>query len=319
MDDATGTFPPATGLRMQWSQLPRAVRVAIEAAIGQPVVAAVSQPGGFSPGVAARMSLADGSRVFCKVVGPDPNPDSPAIHRREVGIARGLPVSAPVPRLRADYDDGDWVALVFDDIDGRLPQTPWEPSELTRVLLAMYEMSVALSPSPIATDPASVRLADAFHGWQSIADDAALTAQLPEPISARLDALLALETQWPVAVAGDSLLHLDLRADNVLLTTDRVYFVDWPWAAIGAAWVDLVVMLPSIAMQGGPDPEDVFAAHPLARHADPDAVDAVIAALTGMFVWQSLLAAPPGLPTVRPFQAHQGAHAFAWLSARRNW
>ena len=59
-------------------------------------------------------------------------------------------------------------------------------------------------------------------------------------------------------MTGDSLLHFDVRADNVLLTDTRVHFVDWPWAAVGVRWLDLVAMLPSVAMQGGPDPESVW-------------------------------------------------------------
>ena len=70
----------------------------------------------------------------------------------------------------------------------------------------------------------------------------------------RLDELVDLERRWPEAASGKSLLHLDVRADNVLLTPDRVHFVDWPWAAVGARWLDVVAMLPSVVMQGGPPP-----------------------------------------------------------------
>jgi hypothetical protein len=38
-------------------------------------------------------------------------------------------------------------------------------------------------------------------------------------------------------------------------------------------------MLPSVALNGGPLPESVLAAHPAARGADPDGVTAVVAAL----------------------------------------
>jgi Phosphotransferase enzyme family len=58
-----------------------------------------------------------------------------------------------------------------------------------------------------------------------------------------------------LAAAGPALLHGDLRADNLLLTPGRVVAVDWPRACAGAAWVDLLLLLPSVAMQGGPNPE----------------------------------------------------------------
>src|SRR5262249_20901056 len=86
----TATPPPAEGVRLQWDEVPEAVRRAFEDWAGSPVVSAVSQPSGFSPGVAARVRLADGRGVFVKAIGPKPNPDSPTFHRMEARIASAL-------------------------------------------------------------------------------------------------------------------------------------------------------------------------------------------------------------------------------------
>jgi aminoglycoside phosphotransferase (APT) family kinase protein len=135
-----------------------------------------------------------------------------------------------------------------------------------------------------------------------------------------LDSLAALEAGWADAVSGRSLVHLDIRADNVLLGAGgAVHVVDWPWAAVAAPWVDVVAFLPSVAMQGGPDPEGLWQRHPLRRGVDDEAADAFLAALAGMFTYHSLLPDPPGLPTVRAFQAGQARTACAWLAARRRW
>ncbi len=304
---------------MPWQEVPAAVRAGIEQLLGARVVDAVSQPGGFSPGVAARLTLGDGSRAFVKAVTTETNPDSPDIHRREARVAAQLPETAPAARFRAVYDDGTWVALVFDDVDGTSPRLPWEPDELTRVLLAVYEMSDALTPSPIAIEPAREWMTRLFGRWREFATDDTLRAQLSAGWRTRVDELVALEANWPDSVDGDTLLHLDTRADNVLLTADRVYIVDWPWAAVGAPWVDLVELLPTVAMQGGPDPETLWRAHPLARGVDGERVDAFLAALAGMLTFQSLQPAPSGLPTLRPFQTAVGERTRAWLAQRRGW
>ena len=131
--------------------------------------------------------------------------------------------------------------------------------------------------------------------------------------------LAALETGWEAAAEGPTLVHADLRADNILLTGDRVVVVDWPWACLAARLVHLVAMLPSVHMQGGPSPETLFNDYPVARTADPGAVTAVLAALTGFFVRQSRQPPPPGLPTLRGFQAAQGRTALAWLKVRTTW
>jgi hypothetical protein len=74
--------------------------------------------GGFSPGVAVRLRLAGGRRVFLKAVGPEPNPDSPAMHRSEARVAAALPRAAPAARLLWLLDRHGWVALAFEDGGG---------------------------------------------------------------------------------------------------------------------------------------------------------------------------------------------------------
>src|SRR5207237_8602654 len=117
------------------------------------------------------------------------------------------------------------------------------------------------------------------------------------------DRLVARETRGEEAARGDRLLLADLRADNLLMTNSRVYVVDWPHGCIGADWIDLVCLLPSVAMQGGPPPWEILDRHPVAREADGQSVDSLVAALTGFFTWASRRAPRPGLRTLRPFQA----------------
>jgi hypothetical protein len=59
--------------------------------------------------------------------------------------------------------------------------------------------------------------------------------------------------------------------------------------------------------------------YPVTRGADPAAVTAVVAALAGYLIHQSRRPDPPGIPTVRAFQAAQGKAALDWLRARTGW
>lgn len=92
--------------------------------------------------------------------------------------------------------------------------------------------------------------------------------------------------------------------------------VDWPYAVTGAAWVDALLFLPSVAATGGIDPERAWAGFGPAQAADRDAVNAVLAAVSGDFWYQSLLPAPPNLPTLRAHQREKGRAALGWLRAR---
>ncbi|MEV5980429.1 aminoglycoside phosphotransferase family protein [Streptomyces sp. NPDC052114] len=312
------TAPPATGVRTPWQQLPARVRAALEAELGAPVVHAATQSGGFSPGVAARVRLDDGRRAFVKAVSSEANPGSPGLHRAEARHSAALPDSVPAPRLLAAHDDGVWVALAFEDIDGRQPEVPWRADELDLVLDAVAELSRALTPAPVDARSVVETEAESFRGWQRLIEDGDAAAERLDPWARRnLHALAELAARWTGFAGGDTLAHGDLRADNMLITAEgRVVFVDWPHVVRAAPWFDLLVMLPCVRAQGGPDPEDVFTAHPVGRDADPEGVTATLAALASYFVRGSLQPDPPGLPTLRAFQAAQGAAALDWLRTR---
>ena len=320
----TASRPPdAAGLRFDWSDVPERARSAVEDRLGSPVLSAVSQSAGFSPGVAARLRTEDGRRFFAKAAGSEPNPLTPEAHRREARVAAALPEDAPVPRFLFSHDEGEggWILLVFEDVEGRNPAVPWRSGELNRTLDALAALSELLTPSPLPPSLVGVvgdwEVICGWH-WRKLAEERPVRI---DAWSARhLDGLAGLEAEAPAVAKGDTLLHLDLRADNLLLTPDdRVLVVDWPHARVGASWVDAVFFAPSVSMQDGPPPEELLAHHPHGRQADPDALTAVVAAVAGFFTREGLQPVPPGLPTLRPFQESQGEVARAWLARRTGW
>ena len=206
-------FPPAQGARIPWEAVPESVREAVEAGLGSRVAEAVTQPGGFSPGCAARLRLEDGRSVFVKAVGSEPNPDSPWLHRGEAKVAAALPAETPAPKFLFSHDDGDWVALVFEDVDGHEPEVPWRRDELDRVLDALTDLSRALSPAPIDAPPLTERYRELFRGWRLLA--AGTPEDLDHWAAGRLGTLAELEARWEEASTGETLLHADIRADNI--------------------------------------------------------------------------------------------------------
>lgn len=319
------SVPPAQGVRLAWSDVPASVREQVEQRLGSTLVEVASQAGGFSPGVAARVRTADGQRVFLKAAGPLPNPDTAHFHRREGRIAAQLPQGAPVPRFLWMLDDADtgWVVLAFESIDGHQPAQPWREDELRRVMASLNELSAFLTPAPLGAvevEMAGDALDKHICGWRLLlSDPPEVRDKLDDWSRQHLAKLAALEANAGAAAEGDTLLHFDLRSDNMLLTDEQVWFVDWPHVRVGAAWVDVVFFAPSVAMAGGLAPEELLKLHEPSRTAEREAIDAGIAAVAGFFVRQSLLPAPPGLPTLRAFQAAQGAVACAWLSERLGW
>ncbi|MEU4163920.1 phosphotransferase [Actinoplanes sp. NPDC026670] len=299
----------ASGVRIGWVDLPAPVRHEIELIVGGPVVAAESQTGGFSPGTADRVRTATGRRAFVKAVTPALNTDSAVMARDELRISAALPAGAPVPRVLGGFDDGEWVVLVLEDIEGTHPRTPWIEGEIRGAAAALRDLAAALTPSPVPGLPqAADRLAPAFGGWPAIAADP--PTDLDPWAARRLDALCAAAGRGAAAIAtGDTLVHTDLRADNILIRPDgRFVFIDWPWGCSGPPWLDAVLLAINVVVHGG-DPG------PLLSGVEARTAVDVIAGATGYFLNSARRPAPPGLPTIREFQRFQGDALVPWLRA----
>ena len=314
--------PRASGKRLHWDELPGAVRARIEDRFGA-VVRAETMTGGFSPGLAARLHLTNGEIVFAKAVSGEQNEVAPRFHRREIRIASQLPAEAPVPRLLwswADDDAAGWVVLVYENVVGSPPRQPWDADEFAQVVAALNELSRDLTPSPI--DPASIGerttgLPIFGNNWRRLRDEGLVH---PDPwVMKNLGALVALEERVPEIAPGSTLLHMDLRGDNMLMTADGVVIVDWPHAAIGPAWLDGVAFVPSVAMEGGPEPEELVRQLAAMRDADPTELTIGIAEIAGFFTYHGLQPDVPSLPGLREFQEAQAVVARRWLAGRMGW
>ncbi|WP_200215470.1 aminoglycoside phosphotransferase family protein [Micromonospora coerulea] len=308
-------MPPATGgRRITWAQVPAEVVASIEELLGSRVVVATSQPGGFSEALAARVRLADGRRAFVKAASSLVAPAVARFHQREIAISQRLPAEAPVPRLLAGYDDGNWVALLFEEIDGALPAQPWRRDEFERVLTAATDLAMALTPSPVDR---SILGSPRLGGWLALASEGATSRlQSLSPWAARhLDKLVGLEEQAGQALAGETLLHGDLYPFNIMLSPDRVFFIDWPHAWIGAAHCDVLTLISSAALSGV-DPEPFADTHPLTRHLDPNQINVFLAMHAGILIRLATVVGPAVDHNWLGMVIALGQASLRWLQSR---
>lgn len=300
--------------RLLWEQLPEHVRSAVEHIAGAPVVAAKNCPGGFSPGMASRLRLADGGRAFAKALDGREWPAQIDAYRVEGRIAAALPSGVPAPRLRGSYDDGQWVALVFEDVAGREPAQPWTLADFDRVVTAVGDLSAAVTPSPLDLPSDHPRLG----GWGELTTDRARLARLPA-VSAwaadHLKWLVTVEADGLTAAQGSALVHFDLYPHNILLTGERVAFVDWPHARLGASYLDLVTVL-STAPATGIDPEPLVNRHPLSATVDPGLIDAFLAVLAGFHIETGMRATTKRMEPILDAKIRLGQSALHWLARR---
>lgn len=267
---------------------------------------------GFTPGFAAVLTCEDGTRHFVKAASAKAQRGSALSYRAEIAVLKSLHPSLPVPRLQWSID-GDWVALSTSYAGGRAPSLPWDAVELAACLDALEEAASLLTPSPVSAGPVAQEFAawPSYWGWV-----------LPRE---HLDEAAALAAGFAAHCSGETLVHGDVRADNLLLFdaglngAPRAEVLDWTWPAEGAAWLDTVTLLALARSQGASGVDDLLATRALTRDVPAEAIDSWLALLAGYFLKSASDQVPAAAPHLRGHQAIAGEAFWDWLCARRGW
>jgi aminoglycoside phosphotransferase (APT) family kinase protein len=305
---------PGTAVRPRWDQLPAPLRHGLAAQLGD-ITHADVQTGGFTPGLAARLALADGHAVFVKGIAAD-HPLA-GKYQAEAQVARALPDAVPAPRLRWDGEIAGWVVLVFDDIDGRHADlTPGSP-DIARVVDMVASLAAALTPCPAPDVPAAtVELADLVHGWRELA--ASPPTDLDAWAHRNLRLLAEAETAWLADADGKTLLHGDINRSNLLVTDQAVVLVDWGQPVYGAAWIDIADLIPHLILAGHFPAAAEQAVAPVlaATGVSTETITSYAVAFAGYWARMSRRPAPPGVPHLRAYQARAAHAALRWVAHR---
>lgn len=200
----------------------------------------------------------------------------------------------------------DGELLVLEDLSGAAWPPPWTEQAVAAVCAALDELAVVTPPAGLPPLE-NLRGLLVDTGWPEIQAD-------PEPLlSLGLCGREWLEAALPelrasaetVELSGNSLIHVDIRSDNLCLRDGRALLFDWNQASIGNPLFDLAEWLPSLAAEGGPPPEQLL------PHA---AGAAFAAAFAGFWGSRAGLPAPSWGPRLREMQRLQSAVALSWAA-----
>jgi hypothetical protein len=298
-----------TAMRLSWRFLPREVRELVESHLGGPVVEAVSQDGGYTPGFASVLTSASGQRLFVKAASRVAQADFAASYAEEARKLQILDGTIPAPRLEWVHDDDGWVVLGFEAVDARAPRRPWRQAELDRALdlaEAIAESTQDL-PDGLGLRPVAEDLPELVTGWDAVPDT------WPHRDDARALA------QQVAALPDQQFAHCDLRDDNILFAADgRILACDWNWPVVGPRWLDLVDLLVS-ARGDGLEVDALLSARDLTREVDPEHIDVWLAAFSGYMLARRTRPAPSTSPHLRALTDWQAEAAWSWLAQRRGW
>jgi Phosphotransferase enzyme family len=220
--------------------------------VGVPVVAVEEFAGrGYTPAQRLRLSLGDGRTVFAKVA---VNDDTAQWIREEERVYRS--VEGPFLPRRLAYDD-DPPTLILEDLGAGHWPPPWPEGSIELVLEALG--AIAATPPPEQLPSIEALRTELTDGWERVQAEQTSFLALGLCSAEWLQDVLPTLTEAAEAapIEGDSLLHLDVRSDNICLLEDRAVLVDWNWACVGNPALDIATWLPSLHLEGGPLPDVV--------------------------------------------------------------
>ncbi|MFI6595016.1 phosphotransferase family protein [Nonomuraea sp. NPDC050536] len=290
--------------RPQWEQLPAAVRNEVQDAVGL-VLKAEAAHQGLMPGIAATLHTESGGRAFLKAI----SVDSPAarLYERERWAGTILPADAPTPRMTWSSDAHGWIVMLFEHIDGcRVDLSPGS-SDVPEVLNTVRELGALAAPgngSPLVADNVEFLLAKGRH----------LMAKPASEVPSQALYAAAIDGFDIDELAGDTLLHYDLHAGNLMVTGQGVRVIDWGFAADGAPWVDAAMLAPRL-IEAGHTPgqaEELLSEVPAWASA-PERAATGLAALWTLF---RLYKAMYGPEDGREFRTRAAEAGRAWVEYR---
>lgn len=309
---ATGG-PRAVGVRVPYADVPQEVRGWVDACLG-PVEVVTAHRGGMSPGAAATLRATSGRKFFVKATGAELNEQTLNLFRSEIGVLGSLPPVPYRPALIDAYDDGRWVALLLEHVDGRYPDMD-DHDEASAVEAVVLAQMAELTPPPGAVDvPHLTETASRWQQrWQQVRIEP--SRYVPPWAAAMTDALATRIDRLVTRLPATTLCHFDVRDDNLLIKVDGTAAIfDWGMARLGPRWVDLALL----AVQ---QPDSAAGDAMLEKHVGEDERESVtdfLLAFACSQAWNAQQPSPPSLPNMGAFCADDAGRMFGLAKPRLN-
>jgi hypothetical protein len=209
------------------------------------------------------------------------------------------------------------VVLGYRNEPIRPPHDPWDEADLAAAVELAIQIGSSEAPPGL---PDALDLIDS-KAWATIAAmrPPGLSAFTPW-LSDKIEHLAEIASYADEAMSGKNLVHGALRRESILITdhgwdATSAHAVDWFMPSRGASFLDVVLLLPHLRVDGAPPPEVVMDRHPL-PDVDPEALTCAVTVTAGALVLESMRPPQPGLPHGRAVQREVAHAALEWLRTR---
>ncbi|MBA8806508.1 hypothetical protein [Promicromonospora sukumoe] len=260
-------------------------------------------------------------RSIVRAVGPEAPVTQDRMAAEAVSLAT-LPDDVPSLEREWYVDEdlpgaGRWVVLGYRNEPIRPPRDPWDDGDLAAAVELAIQIGSTEAPPGL---PDALDLID-VDAWSTIAAmrPSGLLAFTPW-LSDKVEHLADIARYAEEAMSGKSLVHGALRRESILITdhgwdATSAHAVDWFMPSHGASFLDVVLLLPYLRVDGAPPPGIVLDRHPL-PDVDPEALTCAVTVIAGALVLQSMRPPEPGAPHGRAVQREVAHAALDWLRSR---
>ena len=231
------------------------------------------------------------------------------------------------PAVLGSFKFDDWSLLLLEDV-GPKTAPPWTAS-LTRAvvgeLAAFHESTARHSlpewvPTPGLVASSELRTRRCAFGLEDLVACVALVGSKAGEgerwIKAYGPVLAEASARLPDEAFNRTLIHGDIRSDNLRLVDGRLIMFDWPQASNFPPEFDLAAFAQAATVEGGPVPQVIANWYAERGAINPDALDAAVASVAGYFANAAWRPGIPELPRRRAFQREQLKVSLIWAAHR---
>lgn len=311
-----------------WAAVPLELKSLIAERLGSPVVRGERVYGGYGPGPSFRLLLANGERAFTKSMSPDSSDVQRKVFSQELRVYKELAehITPWAPSFLGEAKHEQWHALILEDL-GPKSAPPWSISKARIAAHGLAELHSSTRdvsfpswiPRPGELDVFEPQMWSQTVSVETLQKVAGLAAD-PEAAMKWLERfvpdLSGVSDRLKEADGHWSLMHLDVRSDNLRIVDGKLRLFDWPFTCIGPPELDIVNFAQTVWAEGFFDGETVLRWYEDVRPLRQDVVTAAVVAISNFFAHRSWQPDMPRLPRIRPWQRQQLKVTLRWAATR---
>jgi hypothetical protein len=254
---------------------------------------------GYTPAERYVVSLSDGGSVFAKRAVDGATADWLRKEHQMYQVLSGRHIA---PEL-VGWVEGDLPILVLEDLSEAVWPPPWDRAQIESVHSNLAAVANVVPPEGL---PTFADGEESNEGWDFVLANPSQFLALGLCDASWLNRvgpdLQAASAAAPVT--GSSLVHNDVRSDNLCIHGGSALLIDWNLACIGNPQFDVAFWIPSLALESGSSPEDLM----------PECPAELVAYIAGFFASRAGQPVIPHAPLVRQVQLRQLQVALPWAA-----